>query len=87
MEISDKTINKVIEFYLSELSGGDFGGRFPEYDSAMDVFKAALPKDTDSEALERALDEIIALTEKLAFKDGFKAGATHTLELIKLASK
>lgn len=80
-------MDKVINLYLSELSGGNFISRYPAYNEAMNTFNAALPKDTDTAALELAVDNIIALTEKLAFTDGFKAGANHMCEVITLVTE
>ena len=89
MDCTEK-VEKVIGFYLAELYGEDTYELNEPYREASEAYKrhlaqAAERMDHESgNALDLAVSDLLAQTEKLAFRDGFIAGAGHMkgLEII-----
>ena len=80
----DNTIQKVISLYYEETPGGDLYNRSEEYKKRDDTFKELLAKSPDGAALGAAAFELMAITEKLCFEDGFKAAIKHVKGLYDL---
>ena len=80
----DSTIQKVIGLYYEESPGGDLYNRSEEYKKRNDAYRELLAKMPDPSALDTAVFELMAITEKLCFEDGFKAAIKHVKGLYDL---
>ena len=82
MDCTEK-VEKVIGFYLTELYGEDTYELNEPYREASEAYKRHLAKAAErmdyesGNALDLAVSDLLAQTEKLAFRDGFIAGAGH----------
>ena len=78
-----ESVEKVIGFYLTELFGEDCYEQSEPYREASEAYKRHLKKAAiamgyePSNTLDLAVTALVAQTEKLAFRDGFIAGAGH----------
>ena len=87
------TIERVINLYLTELPGENLYKRYANYREASETYKQHFDRVTanadekESNALDLAVFDLLAQTERLAFRDGFIAGAGHLRELAGLTSK
>ena len=81
------SIEKVINLYLTECSGGNLGSRHDDYREAENELMEQLAEMPDNAEMQMSIMDLLALTEQLAFRDGFAAGVKHMQELSTLANE
>ena len=95
MKTNNNAIKEVVKLLYEEYSEHDLYTRFPEYAARENIYKAELKElvgsigqePPDTSKFENSVFDLLALTEKLSFEDGFRAAIRHMLELKNFASE